>query len=327
MKRPTLLAVSLAVAFGAGPALAAAPDWNKVPAKKIVVFYPGVASLEWTLTGSDHSGVRGFRKGEACAACHDEEAADVGKKIVSGEKAEPAPIKGKAGSIPVSVQAAHDGTNLYLRLQWKAPPPAGVKQDEKNQVKAAVMFDAGGVEYGALAGCWASCHHDLRSMPDVNKDAAKHARAKELDIQADGPTKYLKESRTALELKEKPRGGWDKVKPAAEIEVLLKGGKFLDIMQFRSGDKPRDGYVLDARHMKEAPGRAEGSLKDGTWTVTFTRKLAGDGAGDHAFAPGKIYTFGIAIHDDWANQRYHHVSLGYSMALDDPKAQLNVVKQ
>ena len=328
MKHRTLLAVSVAAALAAvGPALAAAPDWNKVPAKKVVILSPGVASLEWILTGSDHSGVRGVRKGEACAGCHDEEAEAVGKKIASGEKVEPAPIKGKSGSIPVNVQTAHDGTNLYMRFQWKAPSPSGVKQDEKSQVKVAVMFDGGGVEYGTVGGCWATCHHDLRTMPDVNKDAAKHPRAKELDIRSDGPTKYLKESRTALELKNSPRGGWDKPKPPAEIEALLKSGSFLDIIQFRSGDKPRDGYVLDARHMKEAPGLAEGKFENGTWTVTFTRKLAGGGVGDHALTAGKTYTMGFAIHDDWANQRYHHVSFGYSMALDDPKAYFNIVKQ
>jgi cytochrome c-type protein NapC len=327
MKHVTLLAASVAIAAAAGAALAAAPDWSRVPVKKLVAFQPGVTSLEWALVLANHSGARGLKWSKACAECHDEEAAEIGRKIASGAKAEPAPIKGKAGSIPVSVQAAHDGTNLYLRVRWEAPPPTGVKQDEKNQAKVAVMFDADVLEYGKLGGCWVSCHHDLRSMPDVNKDAAKHPRARELDIQADGPTKYLKESRTALELRKPPRGGWDKVKPAAEIEALLKGGKFLDIMQYRSGERPRDGYVLDARHMKEAPGRAEGHVNDGIWTVTFTRKLAGDGAGDHALVAGKSYTFGIAIHDDWTSERYHYATFGYSLALDNPKAAVNVVKQ
>ncbi len=41
-------------------------------------------------------------------------------------------------------------------------------------------------------------------MPDVKADAASHPRAKELDIRSNGPTKYLKESRTALETKASP---------------------------------------------------------------------------------------------------------------------------
>jgi cytochrome c-type protein NapC len=214
-----------------------------------------------------------------------------------------------------------------LRFQWKQPPGgAGKKMDQKSAVKLAVMLDDNKVEYGALGGCWAACHADLRSMPDVDANAARHPRAKELDIRANGPTKYLKESRTAIEMKAKPLGGWDKAKPETEIAALLKEGKFLDIWQFRSGEPHREGYVLDARRMKAAPGLAEGKNEGGTWTVTFARKLAG-GAGSHAIAPGRAYNVGFAIHDDHADYRYHYVSFGYTLGLDDPKADINAVKQ
>lgn len=321
---PLTLAVAGALLTVAGAAQAA-PDWSKVPAKKIVVFLPGIASYEWVMNGSDHSGVRALRKGETCAGCHNDEAADIGKKIASGEKAEPKPIKGKAGSIPVNVQAAYDATHLYLRFQWKTPPGGAEKMDAKNPVKLAVMLDAGKVELGTLGGCWASCHDDLRSMPDVSPDAPKHAKAKALDIRKNGPTKYLKESRTALETKTRPRGGWDKVRSDDEIAAALKDGKFLEILQYRSGEKPREGYVLDARRMKEA-AVAEGKNEGGSWTVTLTKKLAG-GEGSHKVEPGKTYTMGFAIHDDYANERWHHVSMGYSLGLGDAKADLNAVKQ
>lgn len=83
MTRVVLLA--LAAAGLAAPALAA-PDWSKAPKKTITVFYPGVASMEWTLVGTEHGGARGMRRGETCASCHDEETADMGRKIVSGQK-------------------------------------------------------------------------------------------------------------------------------------------------------------------------------------------------------------------------------------------------
>jgi len=232
------------------------------------VFYPGVASMEWTQVGTEHGGARAMRNGENCASCHDEETADMGKKIVSGQKLEPdaASVKGKAASIAVAVQAAYDATNFYLRFAWKQPPSAGGKKmDEKNAVKVAVMLDDGKVEYGAMGGCWASCHHDLRSMPDVSADARTHPRAKELDIRSNGPTKYLKESRTAIETRSRPMGGWDKLKPEAEYAQLLKDGK--------------------------------------------------------------TYNFGFAIHDDHHDWRYHHVSLGYTLGLDDAKATVKAVKQ
>lgn len=329
MHKRIVITSAFAAAFAAsGGALAAPPDWSKVPAKTITVFYPGVASMEWVLIGTEHGGARAIRKHETCASCHDSETADMGKKIVSGQKLEPsaALVKGKAGSIPVQVQAANDGTNLYMRFSWKQPPSAGGKKmDEKNAVKMAVMFDKGKVDYAEIGGCWASCHHDLRSMPDVKADAAKHPRAKELDIRPDGPTKYLKESRTALETKTSPLGGWDKPKPQAELAHELKEGDFLELWQYRSGEPPRAGYVLEARRLKAAPGLAEGKNEGGAWSVTFTRKLSG-GEGSHTFEPGKKYNFGFAIHDDHANWRFHHVSLGYTLGID-AKADVTAAKQ
>jgi len=330
MRKPTAIALATAAACAFAGAAYAAPDWSKAPKKNITVFYPGVASLEWTFTGTEHGGARAMRKGETCASCHSDEAMDMGKKMVSGQKIEPdaASVKGKAPGIPVTVQAAYDANNFYMRFTWKQPPAGqGKKMDTKSSPKVGVMFEEDGkVEYGAIGGCWASCHHDLRTMPDVNANAAKHPPAKELDIRANGPTKYLKESRTALEMKASPLGGWDKVKSEAEYGQLLKDGKFLELWQWRSAEPPRAGYVLEARRLKEAKGLAEGKNEGGTWTVTFTRKLAG-GVGSHAIAPGKKYNFGFAIHDDHADWRYHHVSFGYSFGLDNPKADVNAVKQ
>ncbi|MBK7332662.1 MAG: hypothetical protein IPI87_09955 [Betaproteobacteria bacterium] len=169
----TMLAAALAAALAA-PAYAS-PDWDKIPAKSVNLFYPGVASMEWVLSGSDHSGGRAIKKGETCASCHDTETADFTKKIVAGQKAEPNPdmAKGRAASIPVKVQAAVDDGKLYMRFQWKAGSGAK-KMDEKNPAKLAVMLDAGKVQYGEIGGCWASCHDDLRSMPDVNAAAKDH---------------------------------------------------------------------------------------------------------------------------------------------------------
>ncbi len=56
----------------------------------------------------------------------------------------------------------------------------------------------------------------------------------------------------------------------------------------------------------------EVSIKAGdTYTVTFTRKLAGNAV----LAPGKAVPFGIAIHADNAGGRFHHVSFGHTIGL------------
>lgn len=288
MSRPTVLAAAFAVAFACAGASAAPPDWSKVPARKITAFYPGASPIEWITKGTEHGGARALRKGETCASCHDEEAADMGKKMVSGQKLEPTPPKGKAGSIPVSVQAAHDAQNLYLRFSWKQPPASGgAKMDAENAVKLAFMLEDNKVEMANLAGCWATCHEDSRTMPGAKDDKK---------------TKYV-------------AGG------------SVASGKFYDLVQWKSKGKPTDGHVAESR-VAEGGGAlvsADGKLAGDTWTVTFTRKLAG-GAGDIALAPGKTYNFGFAIHDDHAAGRYHHVSLGYTLGID-AKADITAAKQ
>ncbi len=52
-----------------------------------------------------------------------------------------------------------------------------------------------------------------------------------------------------------------------------------------------------------------------------------DKAGDISIEPGQLYSFGFAIHDDYSNGRFHHVSLGYRLALDNPEAEINVMGQ
>lgn len=289
--KKTMIASALGafLACGAGFASAAAPDWSKVDAKDITVFYPGVSPLEWIQKGTEHGGARALRKGETCADCHSDEAGDMGKKIVSGQKLEPHPIAGKAASIGVKVQAAHDEENLYLRFSWKQPAASGAaKMDDKNPVKIAFMLESGGkVELADQSGCWATCHQDLRTMPGAD----------------DKKTKYVK-------------GG------------SLAEGKFYDLYQWRSGEnKGFDGYVADKRVMEggKALVSAEGKHEGDNWTVVFTRKLAG-GEGDVALEAGKIYNFGFAIHDDSAAGRFHHVSLGYKLGID-AKADITAAKQ
>lgn len=280
-------ALATILALGAGGA-AAAPDLSKAAAKKITVFYPGASPIEWITTGTEHGGARGLKKGETCAGCHDEETADMGQKMVTGQKIEPHVIKGKAGSIPVTVQAAHDGTNLYMRFTWKQPAGGAEKMDKDNAVKLAVMFDDGKVERANLSGCWETCHQDVRTMPN-GKDDKK--------------TKYV-------------AGG-------------NASSKFYDLIQWTSKtNKGHDGYVADKRVMEggKALVEAKGEKKGDEWVVTFTRKLAGGGAGDIAMAAGKTYNFGFAIHDDHTHGRFHHVSLGYTLGID-AKADVTAAKQ
>lgn len=333
MKKIAVLVVS---AMLSAPAFAA-PNWSKVPSTKVPVFYPGQSGLEWVLTKKDHSASNQILdKKRACVKCHDTDATEIGDKIAAGKPVgnlrqplDTAVPKGKAGSIPVTVQAAHDGNKIYLRFEWDAPKSGGDKKmDPKNDIKLTVMFDDNKVEFADRGGCWATCHEDLRGMPDASDAAKSHAKAKVLGW-GDGVTKYIKESRTDLTLTGNARGGWDKLKSDAEIDAALKDGKFMDLIQFRSKEKAVDGYVLESRHMDGGKSliKADGKKSGKHWTVVFERTLAAGGKGDHTIAAGKLYNIGFAIHDDNADGRFHHVSLGYTLGLDNADADFNAVKQ
>lgn len=340
------LAAAGATSGDAGAPPAAAPaaaatkggfdvDWSAAPERLITLFYPGQTSMEWTLVGKYHGGARPFQAGDRCMTCHDKETADMGKKMVSGQKAETTPIPGKRPGIPVTVQATHDSDNLYLRFQWEdtehVPVPFvdGGKMDPANPVKLAVMFATDEVKYASQAGCWGTCHEDLRSMPGHPEDPAAAGLA--LDV-SQGVTKYIAASRTEIEEKGrrgKKLGGWDKLKDAAAIETELANGQFMDLLRVNSGDgSTEDGFVLGERTMQGGQG-FDASIRNeaGYWSVTLKRKLVSDHKGDVSIEPGKVYNFGFAIHDDYSSARFHHVSLGYKLALDNPEAEVNATAQ
>ncbi|MCP3667149.1 MAG: cytochrome C552 [Gammaproteobacteria bacterium] len=315
-------------------------DWSKAASREITLFYPGETSIEWVLTGKDHGGARPFDKGgDRCTTCHDKEAADMGQRMVTGEKAESTPIPGKRGSIPVTLESTHDNENLYLRFSWPdgehtpVPFTDGGKMDPENPMKLAMMFATDEVEFADRAGCWGTCHHDVKTMPHTPEaDAASGSdAAKTLDLKQ-GVTKYLKESRTKIEVKGrrgKKRGGWDKLKGEGDIQTELEAGHIMDLVRYKSGKgEVEDGYILADRMMSGGQGAdMTATLEAGTWSVVMKRKLKSDKPGDISIEPGQLYNFGFAIHDDYTDARFHHVSLGYKLGLDNDEAEVNATAQ
>lgn len=323
-------------------ATAAAPpglgvDWSGVEARTVTLFYPGEASFEWAQS-REHGGMRAFtRGGDKCSTCHAKEVKDMGAKLVSGQKLESTPIPGKRPWIDVEVRAVHDGTNLALRFEWAdarhAPAPFAPdgKMDPQNQTKLAMMIAGPAIERVEQAGCWATCHHDSRSMPDARKvDPSRIAGLVQDGDLKEGLTKYLAESRSQIDLQGRsgPRGGGDKVKGADDLAGLAKAGAFMDLIRARSGAPPENGHVLAQRVMEGGAAiEADTRLEAGRWSVTVRRPLRSDKPGDISIEPGKLYTIGFAIHDDFANARFHHVSLEMKFGLDVPEADINATKR
>ena len=278
-------AVAGAVLVLGSQAAMASPDWSKVAKRDINVFHAGATPIEWMTKKSDHSGSAGMRKGESCAGCHEEKGTlNFNFKRLADKELEPVGAP-KTMMFPVSVQAAYDKENLYMRLTFKAPADAAADapredKDPKHEVKVAVMFMGSKVPEAGQFGCWATCHTDVRSMPGAKPEKKKYITG-----------------------------------------ANLGGEVYSDYIQWKSGAGGKgatqaDGHVAAERVNTggKALVKAEGENKGGVYTVTFTRKLTG-GEGDLALAEGKVVPFGIAVHTDKTVFRFHHVSLGYTLGI------------
>lgn len=269
-------ALALALGFTAAEPAAAQPpaDWSEMPVHEVTLFWPGQVSLQW-LRGNEHVGGAATAAGVACRACHGDDAADLGRKIVGGGPLEPHPIKGKNPFIDLRVQAAYDAENLYLRFQWETlndyPGVAhphwrfngngwdrwGSQRLHPNvwrdggpaiyEDRLSMMLDGGNVDRFAEHGCWLSCHNGMRDMPgDVEADAVKaHPLLGEV-LRKNDVRKYLPASRTD------EAATWDATKSPEEVDLLKKDRVFADLMQWRAHRSDPigmadDGYVLEYR--------------------------------------------------------------------------------
>ncbi|MDT8991892.1 ethylbenzene dehydrogenase-related protein [Curvibacter sp. APW13] len=177
MKKTALSMVTLGLLMGAAAGSAwAAPDWSKAPKRDITVFHPGTAAMEWVGKKSDHSGTAGLKKGETCVGCHEEKGGlNFNFKRLADKELEPAGAP-KTMNYPVTVQAAYDASNLYIRLTFKAPTGGANKGDKVNEVKATMLFPDDKVPLASQVGCWASCHNDARTMPGADDKKTKYTK-------------------------------------------------------------------------------------------------------------------------------------------------------
>jgi cytochrome c-type protein NapC len=186
--------------------------------------------------------------------------------------------------------------------------------DDRYAARVTMMLDNGSVKEATRAGCWGTCHDDAVGM-------ASAPAGKEI-------TKYLAASRTKVTR----QGGGENFKSPADLEQLLKQGLFVEYWQARLNPqqpaRAADGYILDKRHEQTAPiVDADATFGNGQWVVVLSRALKPGKPGYKDVVAGKTYTIGFAVHDDYANHRFHHVSFEHTLVLDEGKADLVAVKR
>ena len=288
-----------------------AVDWDKVPGKDMVLFYPSQLSWEMLLTQSEHSGADKFREGKNCRQCHEGEEAASGKLLVADKSSEREPIAGKSGSIKATVKAAHDAENMLIRLDFDPGQQPDSAMEPKYPLMAAIMIDDGKVAEVARGGCYALCHDDMMRMPSAKAG---------VDL-----TKYLSRSRVKM-----ARTGGDELKPADQLDKLRADQAVVEYWQARlaPGAAPVmvDGSVLEKRQEHATPVvTATSTEAGGKWSVIFSRKMVA-GAGYKDFASGKTYNVGFAVHAGHTSHRFHYVSLEKTLVVDQGTADLVAVR-
>jgi hypothetical protein len=277
-------------------AVAGEPDWGQVPAKTVKSFYPGVASWEF-MTGKDHgTGGDVVKKlDKACADCHvskdgsydiksDKIISGELKKAASGEPLEPEPLAGMPGFKDVSVQAAYDKDNIYLRIQW---PGSGASTSKEEADRVSLQI-ADKIKSFKLYGCFITCHDNQTGMPE-NRGEEK-----------------------------KLYGYYAEGKPQDKLDGFLAKGQFIDLWEayFVGNEvKAEDGYVLESRHEDKNDLTVSGSFEGGKYTVVITRKLSTGDKGDIELVDGKDFSLGISIHDNKHKGRKHYTTFPMTIGL------------
>lgn len=243
---------------------------------QIDLFYPGQTDNETLL--SEHRGAQALRQGRSCRQCH------LGEGRMLGEALAPA---GTSPSLPVDVSFRQDSGYLDLTISFSG-----------NASSIAVMFDDGSVDDFNRDGCWAACHSDL---PGMSQDRGLQ------------PGKYLRASRTQTRSIGRP----PIIADAATLAQMRAAGFYVELWQV-SLDAPETGAlsvfeILEVPHpVADSPVMAEAEREGSSWTVTFRRPLQDP---QKPLIPGRVYSFGIAIHGDGASGAQHWVSLPMTVSL------------
>jgi len=277
------------------------PDWGQVPATTVKAFYPGVSSWDF-LTGKDHgTGGNVVKKLEkACADCHvakdgsydiksDKIVSGELKKVASGAPFEQEPLAGMPGFKDVSVQAAYDAENIYLRIQW---PGSGASASKEEADRVSIQI-ADKIKSFSLYGCFITCHDNQTGMPE-NRGEEK-----------------------------KLYGYFAADKPQDKLDDFLSKGQFIDLWEaYFVGTEvtAKDEYILESRHEDKNDFTVTGSFEGGKYTVVITRKLSTGDKGDIELKDGKAFSAGISIHDNKNKGRKHYtafpITIGLSAAGD-----------
>ncbi len=314
-------------------------DWGQVPTSDPRLFYPGQSSYEWMHIEDHKKAYNEVRGGEACLNCHKGEQKSLGGILVEEGRLEDNPIEGKDGYKRISVQAAHDAQNLYLRLSWEsdADQPGdvgnlmrftagkwqwwgnhrqhdGVVDGGQPAIypdRLGIMIGDGRVKRYPEHGCWMTCHDSLPGMldPADEDEVEKHPVIGKLyakfGMKNRQVRKYLPESRKDAE-------DWAAVKAEADLKGLRKAGAFLDLIIWDASLTGPGGFATDFNvlEIKKVDGGESALLPNG--------KMLGGPA--YMFDPAKTGHAALTEADLRDQGKARHLLVGTNTTKLDPAA-------
>jgi predicted CXXCH cytochrome family protein len=246
--------------------------------RQLTLFSPGTSDADWLLTA--HPGSQPLRQGTNCRQCHRGEEAQLGAAMGGPEPTDRA----------VDVHFSQGEGQLVTTLSW---------QGTEDEAKISLMWGFGDNAALQRGGCWAACHGD---MPGMTLDKGK------------GVDKYLWAS-----LSQRRTIGQPAITlPEADLQKQLNAGNFAELW---SVDLQKNALTVSTllagiSPLDDTGVTANAAFKDGVWTVEIHRPSSPP-APLLALAPGRAYTFGLALNSKERRGSKHWVSLPMTLSVDN----------
>lgn len=170
-------------------------------------------------------------------------------------------------TVPLQVQAAYNGTDVFFRYRWPSPKPGifhdllrfeggkwvvkgravpGSEPDGLHEDRVAMMLDDGSVPEFSRYGGYITVGRRLAGFSDEvsGKEVAAHPNLG-AKLKQDEPTKYLPATRKSID-------DWASVVPEDQLKALRAAGYFLDLWHWRANrsnpvNLSDDQFVAEAR--------------------------------------------------------------------------------
>jgi len=260
------------------------------------------------------------------AAWKDARVTTIKTSVVEGSKA--------THPVDVATQALYSGTDIWFRFEWADATDNSATRiwtydgsgwkSSGNEDRLSLYWEITPIDGFQTKGCTVLCHNPAADpiakwyMVSPGKDDRAdnwHGKSVRTNTVQQADDKYLNgalsdpsDIESASKGDQKDSGGYvdnktaDGKAPAkmgatpGKPSVLVSEAVALDVSKLKAGDTvPRE--LLAPYVGSRGDIEAKGTWANGKWTLVFHRKLDTGHDDDVKLVPGKVFPFGLAVHD------------------------------